>query len=878
MQTISKESVLTLLKTSPMGLGFDESKIRQNIQGKNSLGEKRKQSLFIKFLLQFKNLMVIILLISAVISISLAFFKKQYSDLIEGLVILLIVFLNAFIGVIQEKKAENAIEKLNSSMEAFCYVYRDGKVVKCKTIELVTGDIVSLHAGDIVPADIRLIETTSLKTNESSITGESEQVFKDEEFIASSNTLFSECKNMVYSGTIVTFGHGKGVVTAIGKSTEIGKIASMLESNTKKITPLEKSIGKISRITSIAVVIIAIFIFFIQVFISKQTNILSAFMTSVALAVAAIPESLPAVITIIMALGVERLAKHNAIVRKLSAVETLGSCTLIASDKTGTITKNKLSVCKVFTGGKVKLIEEVKARDETSLFTFISLCNAVEFEENGVVGNNVDVALAELAIKKGVNIENTRKKYEKISEIPFDSKRKTMLTIHKMQSSSLVIEKGAVDYLLKKCDKININGKIEKFSKEYYELVCKNQLKFAEDALRVIAVCYKEIGENDSLEKGFTFLALLAMFDPPREEVKDAISKCFKAGLKPVMITGDHAETAFAIGKKVGICSSRTEILTGEQLSVMNDAELSKIICKYSIFARVVPEHKARIVKAFQKNGHIVAMTGDGVNDAPSIKCADIGVGMGQNGTDVTKMVSDIVLSDDNFATLVVAIEEGRKVYSNISKTVQFLLGTNAVEVISMFVCILLFPGLIFLFPVQILFINLVTDSLPAFALGLEEAEDDSMTHPPRKSTEHFLSGRLGFNILYQSLLQSLIVIIVYISAINHFDNFVASTMVFYVIIYMQWLHSLNCRSNKSLFDGKIKKNKVFNLCFFITFLLNLSVSVLPFMINMFSLATLNWTQWLTIITASISIIPAVEIVKLISPIKNNKKLKNAFI
>ncbi len=723
MYTISGNEALKRTGSTIQGLKENEINQRQQKYGENALKEGKKETLFHRFLMQFKNLMVIVLLISAIISISLALIKKEYADLFEGGIILFIVLLNATIGVFQERKADNAIQALNQKMEPYSKVLRNGKLKSIKSRDIVVGDIVQLSSGDIVPADIRLLETHSLKCNESSITGESKQVLKNEGLVLREGVGLSDRKNMAFSGSVVTYGHGMGVVVAVGEKTELGKIAKMIDVKTKQMTPLEKSISKIGKITSISVLLIAVVIFIIEIFFVRTADILNAFLISVALAVAAIPESLPAVITIIMALGVQRLAKQKAIVKKLNAVETLGSCTVICSDKTGTLTKNKLTVEKFFFNNKFN-IPTMDSFEGKQIIRGIALCNNVFVNNDGFIGNNSDVALAEYLSENGISLRDIVKAHQRIDEVPFDSNRKMMSTVNRVDGKDIVFTKGAFDNIVRLCKGIMIDGREVPISKQYLAVLENANRSMCEDSLRVLAVAIKEKRDSDEIEEGLTFVGLLGMTDPPRPEVTGAIEQCFKAGLKPVMITGDHKETAFAIAKRIGIANSRKQVLTGDELSQMTDEQLATKISQYTVFARVVPEHKVRIVKAYQKQGNIVAMTGDGVNDAPSIKMADIGVGMGISGTPVTKMVSDLIISDDNFATIVLAIEEGRKVYSNIGKTVQFLLGTNAVEVMSMLIAILALPSATFLLPAQILFINLVTDSLPAFALGMEKSDN----------------------------------------------------------------------------------------------------------------------------------------------------------
>lgn len=876
----SFDNTIKELNSSFEGLSKIEAQKRLSKYGKNALQETKKQSKITKFFAQFKDIMVIILLIASIISLVCAIVNKTYSDLFEGGVILFIVVINAIIGVIQESKAEDALENLKKSSEPFCKVIRDGKLKKIKTSNLTLGDIVVLESGDIVPADLRLFETHNLKCDESALTGESVATNKEANIVLNENTPLAERENMAYSSTIVTYGRAKGVVVSIGHDTEIGKIATILISSKKDLTPLEKSIKKVGKIITISVIIIAIIIFLVEVFFADTIDILNAFLVSVTLAVAAIPESLPAVITIIMAIGLQNLAKKGAIVKRLKAVETLGSCEIICSDKTGTLTQNKMEVVRFSCNMKTYSKVEENNNELDLLSKAFMLCNDSFLGENQkVLGDPTEVALFEFNLKNKMN-ERVKEQYERIYELPFDSERKLMSTVNMVDDKPICFTKGAFDSLIKRCSHILINGEVRKINDDYIKRLSAINLKMSRDALRVISFGYKMVeGDYLSLEENLIFLGFAGMIDPPRPEVYLAIEKCKKAGLTPVMITGDHPETAYAIAKDLKIASTKNQVLTGEMLDKLDEQTFINSIQNFTVFARVSPEHKVRIVKGFKKLGKIVAMTGDGVNDAPSLKIADIGVGMGITGTDVTKSVADMIVTDDNFASIVVAIEEGRKVYSNIQKTVQFLLGTNIVEVLTMFLSIILFPNFSFLAPSQILFINLVTDSLPAFSLGVEKAEKDIMEHKPRKNNETIFSGGVGVNIIYQALLQSIIVMFVYIYGITHASNETASTMVFMVISFMQLVHSINCKSNKSIFDINLFNNKTFNICFIFTLILNISVFCLPVFREVFNLSVLNFSQWLIVIIASIIIVPLVEFAKLIVKClekKREKKLKQS--
>ena len=870
----SVDQTLIELETTPAGLKKNEADLRLSKYGHNALPQTKKQSLFVKFLLQFSDIMVIILLIAAIISTVIALIHKNYSDLFEGGVIFFIVILNAIIGVIQESKAEDALENLRKSTEPNCKVLRNGKLKKIKTSDLTIGDIVVLEAGDIVPADLRLIETYNLKCDESTLTGESLTVNKDATLILKETTPLADRKNMAYSSTIVSYGRGKGVVTSVGLDTEIGKIASMLKETTKDLTPLERSIKKVGKIITVSVLIIAVVIFVVEIFFADAINILNAFLVSVTLAVAAIPESLPAVITIIMAMGLQNLAKKGAIVKRLKAVETLGSCQVICTDKTGTLTQNKMNVVKFSYNQKIFSKPEKLCNELDLLTKAMVLCNdSYVLDDGKVVGDPTETALLEFATNNDINVSASQK-YKRIYELAFDSNRKLMSTVNLVDGMGVCFTKGAYDKLIEKCKYVVIDGEVKLLNDSIVERLNEINQSLGSEALRVLSFAYKCVDNNYSnLESDLIFVGFAGMIDPPRKEVKSAIKKCYDAGLTPIMITGDSQNTAYAIAKELNIATNKKQVLTGEMLDKLSEEKFLEQLDNFKVFARVSPEHKVRIVKAFKKQGKIVAMTGDGVNDAPSLKIADIGVGMGITGTDVTKSVADMIVTDDNFASIVVAVEEGRKVYANIQKTIQFLLSTNIVEVLTMFLAIVLFPNYNYLFPAQLLFINLVTDSLPAFSLGVEKAESDVMSKKPRKSTDTIFSGGVGINIIYQSLIQSLIVIGIFVWGIKTTTNEVASTMVFIVISLMQLIHSINCKSEKSIFKINIFKNKVFNICFVATLILNTLVFTLSVFHEIFNIASLNLVQWIVVIVASISIIPFVEIGKLV--MKQIKKRKD---
>ncbi len=860
--SIPLENIYRQLHSSKSGLSSDNVKRNQEQFGRNVFKQQKKVSFFARFFAQFKNIMIIVLLASAVISITISIVKHEYDDLFEGGLIFLIVIMNALIGALQEKRAENALELLNKKTEPFAKVIRDGKPIKIPTAEIVVGDIVSLNAGDFVPADLRLISSTNLKCDESTLTGESQAVFKNVEKKLSAKTPLAEQENMCFSGTVCTYGNGTGIVVRVGKDTEIGKIAGMLSNNKREKTPLEKNIDKIGKLITYGVLIIVAIVFVIQLIFSKQTNVLEAFLIAIALAVAAIPESLPAVITIVMALGVERLAKHKAIVKTLSSTETLGCCNVICSDKTGTLTQNKMTIKHIFYDGK--LHSDFSDNNFSKLYLAMSLCNNAKLSENGnVIGDATESSMIRHIVKYDSDLFANINIYPRVKEYPFDSNRKIMSTLNQVDGKLILFSKGAYDYLIDKCTKV-LCGEKETVLTPSVKTDIENAIySMTSHAERVLAVTMKSVqNSEDATEDDLTFVGLVGIIDPPRPEAKRAIKECFKSGLKPVMITGDHPDTAFAIAKELGIATKKEEVITGKQIDNISVTNLAKVIENYSVFARVTPEHKLKIVKAFKKTGKIVAMTGDGVNDAPSIKEANIGTCMGISGTDVTKSVADLIITDDNFQTIVVAIKEGRTIYSNIQKIILFLLSTNLVEVLGIFVATIIMRDQIFLSPAQILFINLVTDSFPAFALGLEPPENDIMQKPPRNANENLFSGRVGTSILYQSFVQTLMVLVIFVIGVHLWGNAVASTMVFLIICLMQIIHAVNCKTLESIFTINVFKNKSFNISFLGLFALILLVAFVPILQTAFGITALNGTQWLIVALASLAIIPLVEICK----------------
>ncbi len=867
-QTI--EQVLKTLNTTTKGLSPKQADELLKTCGKNELKKAKKQSFIKCFFKQFLNIMVAILLASAVVSITIALVHKQYSDLFEGFVILFIVIMNALIGVFQESKAQACIDDLQKYCKTTVKVLRGGVTINVDSSLLVPGDVVELEAGNIAQADIRLIDANNLACDESSLTGESVPVEKNANLVLLDSTPLAERKNMVYSGSMIVRGKALGVVTATANNTEIGKIANILFNTKKEITPLQKSINKIGKIITWTVLAVCAVILAFELVAGHGA--LNAIMTSVSLAVAAIPESLPAVITIILALGVQQLAKRKCIIKHLNAVETLGSCEIICSDKTGTLTMNKMQVVETYVDNQTNL---KTGQAFAEMLDCMINCNNAKQQGGKVEGEPTETAILEYALG-----QTNHKKMKIVHEIPFNSNRKMMSVIVNENGLKSYV-KGAPEVVLNRCSHIMLDGKVVPLTDTQKQKLQQANDTMTDKAYRVMAFAFKlfdVFNPNMDMESDLVFLGLCGLMDNPRPEVKASIEKCFKAGLKPVMITGDHKRTAFAIAKQLGIANNLNQVITGGELDKLTDKELVKTCNRYCVFARVSPEHKVRIVQAFKSTQKIVAMTGDGVNDAPSLKIADIGVGMGKSGTDVVKNVADMVVTDDNFASIVVAVEEGRKVYSNIQKALQFLISTNCVEVFGMLLALMIFPQFTFLLPAQMLFINLVTDSLPAFALGMENVEPEVMLSPPRDKRAGLFGGKVGGAIIYQSILQTAIVMLVFVIGIFCYSPNVASTMVFFTIIFMQTLHSINCKTNNNLRHKNLLDNKVFNFCFVLTMLINLSVACLPFMYKMFGLEFLNFSQWLVVAIASIIIIPACELIKTILSLKAEKRQSQKYI
>ena len=864
--TIGIDECLEATKSRIGGLIADEVETKLGKYGKNMLAEGEKRSIFEMFAEQFKDVMILILIVAAAIS----GFLGEFAD---AIIIMIVVILNAFLGVFQENKAEKALDALKKMSSPYAKVKRDGVVEKIKSEELVPGDIVILEAGDFVPADIRLIEAASLKIEESSLTGESVPVEKEIAVLENADVVIGDRINMAYLSSSVTYGRGIGVVTGTGMNTEVGKIAGYISKSERETTPLQKKLTEIGKFITIGVVIIAALIF--TTGIIRGHKYIEMFLIAISLAVAAIPEGLPAIVTIVLAIGVQKMAKQNAIVRKLPAVETLGSTEIICSDKTGTLTQNKMTVKEVFFSDK--LISEEEARNSNhNLDIFLealSLCNdsSVSLKENGgfkLIGDPTETALIDFSIIMGFYKESTNIIYPRKSELPFDSVRKLMSTVNEINGNLRVLTKGAPDMLLDRCSKINIDGAVMPIEAQQLEGIKNANKVMANSALRVLAVAYKDIKNiptkmtSDEVENDLVFIGLVGMIDPPRVEVKDSVRICKEAGMLPIMITGDHRDTAFAIAKELGIASDEAQIITGMQLDEVSDKDFLELINKFRVYARVSPEHKVRIVETWKKIGKIVAMTGDGVNDAPSLKKADIGIGMGITGTDVAKGVSDMILADDNFSTIVIAVAEGRKIYSNIRKAIHFLLSANMGEVFALFVATML--NWTILFPIHILWINLVTDSFPALALGVENAEKDIMKQKPRRAESNILSGGMGIDILYQGFIQGGLTLLIYYIGYSHYNSEkIGITLAFATLGLVQLFHSFNVRSNKeSLFTTGLFTNKYLIGATILSTLLQISVLLIPSISKVFKLESLNLEQWGIVLLVSASIIPIVELVK----------------
>ena len=840
--------------------GLTEEKAKELLQknGPNKLKEQKKDSLIKKFFKQLADPMIIILICAAAVSAFTAVYEHEAPT--DVIIILAVVLINAILGVFQESKAEKAIEALQAMTAAQSKVIRDGKLLHVKSEELVVGDIIVLEAGDDIPADARILESASLKVEEAALTGESVPVEKHSDVLNGEVSL-GDRKNMVYMGSACVYGRAVCVVTQTGMDTEMGKIATALSQAEDGQTPLQIKLAQLSKILSFLVLGICIAVFVIDLLRIETftlASIMDTFMIAVSLAVAAIPEGLAAVVTIVLSIGVTNMSKRSAVIRKLTAVETLGCAQVICSDKTGTLTQNKMTVVKSYT-----------LADENTLAMSLMMCNDANLDENNLAqGEPTEAALVNYAYSLNLDKRLLDKEFPRVCEAPFDSMRKMMSTVHQRESDFIQYVKGAPDELLQKCSEILIDGKIIPITDEHRAEILNKNKEFADSALRVLAGAMKEYNENpDSsdpnvLEQNLVFIGLVGMIDPVRPEVKPAIELCEKAGITPVMITGDHKDTAVAIAKELGIIKDSAEALTGKELDKIPDEELLENINKYHVYARVQPEHKVRIVSAWREKGNITAMTGDGVNDAPSIKKADIGVGMGITGTDVTKNVADMVLADDNFATIVSAVEEGRRIYDNIRKAMQFLLSANLAEVLTIFTATLI--GFEVLGPVHLLWINLVTDTFPAVALGMEQAEQNVMNRAPRKAKEGVFAGGLGFDIFAQGIIISAITLISYFVGLKMDGAQHGMTMAFVALSMTEIFHAFNMRSRRA----SVFSLKTHNKTLWLSMLFALALTVIVLFVHpvaaLFGFTEITVIEFLIAMGIAFSIIPIVEIIKFI--------------
>ena len=896
-----KKELLTDLEK---GLTDEQISKQREKFGKNELKAQKKKSLFVKFLEQFKDFMIIVLIIAAIISGVVGYMQGE--GITDSIIILIVVIVNAIIGVAQEAKAEKSLEALQKLSSHSAKVMRNGILTVVPSKELVPGDIVILDTGDFVPADLRIIEAANLKSQESSLTGESVPVEKYSEVIKDEKVGIGDRVNMLFSSSLITYGRGKGIVVETGMNTEVGKIAGIINDTEKAETPLQIKLNKLGKTLGLVALAICAFIFIIGLIYGKEP--LDMFMTAVSLAVAAIPEGLAAVSTIVLAIGVQRMVKKHAIVKKLPAVETLGSATVICSDKTGTLTQNKMTVKKIFYDNKlvdIDKIEQNEIKDDLEKLVYVSmLCNDTKVgRDNELTGDPTETALVDM----GFVLDFKPELFEmlpRVGEIPFDSNRKLMTTIHKYEDKYLVYTKGGVDELLKRCNKYILNNEIKNDLNNFKNSIQNINEKMAKEALRVLAMGYKELDhmpsdeEMKNIESDLIYVGMVGMIDPPREEAKVAVEKCKTAGIKTVMITGDHKITATAIAKSLGILENESEAITGAELEEMSDEDLAKNIRKYSVYARVSPEHKVRIVRAWQKNGEIVAMTGDGVNDAPALKKADIGCAMGMVGTDVAKEAADVILTDDNFATVVSAVEEGRRIYDNILKAIQFLLSSNVGEIIVLFVAILITPLLSKAFgidvkliepllPIHILWVNLVTDSLPALALAVDPAEKDVMTRKPLKPGKGIFTKGMTWRIVYQGIMIGLLTLAAFCIGLatpesslpEVYNNEgvrlsneevkveIGQTMAFTVLALSELVHVFNIRNNKkSIFKTGIFNNSKLILAIAVSAALMFVILLIPSLRQIFSIPVLplgNIIETILLVLAPLAIVELFKLFKI---------------
>lgn len=849
------------------GITQEEAKKRIEHYGKNKLADKKKENIFIRFIKQFNDFMIIILIVASIISAVVSKFDGS-GDYIDSIIIIAIVVFNAIMGLLQEAKAEKSLEALKTMTAPVAKVKREGKIVTIPGEEVVPGDILFLEAGNYVPADARLIMASNLKVEESSLTGENLPVLKDANIILNNCQGIGDMVNMVFSSTVIVNGHGIAIVTETGMNTKVGKIANMIITDEAPQTPIQKKLAKVGKSLGIGCLIICLVIFIIGLF--KKIEPIEMFMTSVGLAVAAIPEGLPAIVTIVLSIGVTKMAKKNSIIRKLPAVETLGSSSVICSDKTGTLTQNKMQVVEEFTLGLSK----------NNLIKLACMCTNSEVQIEGqkkvAKGEPTEAAIVNEALNQNIDKNELYTKMRRVADIPFDSTRKMMTTIHKFENKYMVITKGAPDIILGKCKYYNENENLKVIDLNINRKINENNEIMANKALRVIAVAYKIIDtipskiESNQIEDGLTFVGLIGMIDPPRKGVKEAVAACRRAGIKTVMITGDHILTAKAIAKELGILKMRDGAITGKELDQISQKELEKNIMSYSVFARVSPEHKVRIVKAFQSEGAVVAMTGDGVNDAPALKNADIGIAMGKNGTDVAKNAADMVLADDNFVTIVEAVKQGRNIFDNIRKAIHFLIATNIGEIVTIFMGLIL--GLKSpLLAIQLLWINLVTDSFPAIALGLEKSDANIMNRKPIDSKKGLFTDGLWSKIFVEGTMLGMLTLFAFSIGNKMYSLEVGRTMAFVCLGMLELVHSFNIKSEESIFKVGIFENKYLVGAFLLGTIMQVGVVIFSPIASIFKLVPLNSIQWIYTILISLVPIVIVEIQKKWNEIKFGK-------
>ncbi len=866
---LSVEEVIKNMSSSSEGLTDNEASLRLEKNGPNKLKEGKKKTMIGRFIDQFKNIMIIILLVASVVSGIVA--KIEGDSLTDAIIILVVVFLNAIMGVMQESKAEKAIDSLKTMSLPFIKVRRNGIVKSIKTEDLVVGDIVLLEAGDFVPADMRITLNNSLRVEEAALTGESLPIDKKIDTLEGEIAL-ADRKNMLYSGSSVVYGRGEGIVTATGMDTELGKIATILTDSKEELTPLQKKMNEISKALSIIVVIIGLLMVIVGV--ARNNPLLEVFMLAVSLAVAAIPEGLPAAITIILSIGVQKMAKENSIVRKLSSVEALGSTEVICSDKTGTLTQNKMTVKEICLGVQTKKLEDIelaeaKSEDMATLMHGMLLCNDTKYgeKEGELLGDPTETALVAAAHKYDIEKSRYDIRHERKGEIPFDSDRKMMSTINEYKGAFRMYTKGAIESILARCTHAVIDGKIVDMTDDVKTQILEKNNEMSTKALRVLAFAYKDLKAipndlvSDKVEKSLTYVGLVGMIDPPRPEAKDAVTKCFEAGMTPVMITGDNKETAVAIATELGIMKKGLLAITGAELDKMSDEEFEKKIDKIRVYARVSPENKLRIVKTWKKLGKTVAMTGDGVNDAPALKNADIGVGMGITGTEVSKSVSSMVITDDNFATIVVAIKEGRRIYNNIQNVIAYLLASNLAEVI------IIFFGTLFghniMLPLQLLWINLITDTIPAITLGFEKAEKGVMKEKPRSAKEKFFNPFLTCRIIIPAIVKSILILTVFMITEKTYGHAEAMTMAFIMLSFIELLFAYTMRSDRRLVTSiGIFSNKPMVIGTIITLGLQFIVILVPVLADVFKVARLDSHLYLICLLSAIGFVIFAEVVK----------------